>query len=60
MVFQSVLRKYIDDHDESMTKSNMLNSFSAAVSSAADSHLPIVQSQRDRFRIRAQELEAVS
>ena len=28
--------------------------------SAADSLLPIVQSQRERFRMRAQELEAVS
>ena len=28
--------------------------------SAADSLLPIVQSQRERFRVRAQELEAVS
>ena len=30
------------------------------LSSAADSLLPIVQSQRERFRLRAQELEAVS
>ena len=30
------------------------------VKSAADSLLPIVQSQRERFRMRAQELEAVS
>lgn len=29
------------------------------VQSAADSLLPIVQSQRERFRLRAQELEAV-
>ena len=28
--------------------------------SAADSLLPIVQSQRERYRLRAQELEAVS
>ena len=28
--------------------------------SAADSLLPIVQSQRERFRVRAQDLEAVS
>ena len=28
--------------------------------SAADSLLPIIQSQRERFRLRAQELEAVS
>ena len=28
--------------------------------SAADSLLPIVQSQRERYRVRAQELEAVS
>lgn len=30
-----------------------------ALKSAADSLLPIVQSQRERFRLRAQELEAV-
>ena len=33
---------------------------SSEVQSAAESLLPIVQSQRERFRLRAEELEAVS
>ena len=32
----------------------------SANKTAADSLLPIIQSQRERYRIRAQELEAVS
>ena len=32
----------------------------SSAASAADSLLPIVQSQRERFRVRAQELETVS
>ena len=45
-----------DDDDDVMV---MVTVDASLMKTAADSLLPIVQSQRERFRVRAQELETV-